>query len=191
MSGILGLISGIICAVLILAVLAWIVRYARFAGPRRVGAFECWIVLSPSEAGALSVLKQPEIEKWRKGLAEYHGDTILWYPRVGVSYKPEYEWLRSDLLVRRVNREDIENGHLVVACSWNDRPLLMTLSTDSYSGLAAWLESAPPGQPVAIDIADRTVGSTERLQILAREVKPIEINGLFSQQQRKDIDHKR
>ena len=41
-------------------------------------------------------------------------------------------------------------GWVVVLCAYGTSTLELAMSEAAYSGLAAWLESAPPGRPAQI-----------------------------------------
>ncbi|MFL6099363.1 MAG: DUF2550 domain-containing protein [Actinomycetales bacterium] len=113
---------------------------------RGVGAFDCSLRFGSTSHGM----------GWRLGVARYEADRIDWYrmfsfsPRVGTSL------VRADLLVQERRRPAgpesfaILAGALIVRCRYRDEVVELAMSEQAYTGFAAWLESAPPGQNVNV-----------------------------------------
>ena len=96
---------------------------------------------------------------WRLGVASYQLDEFRWYRIFGVSMRPEQAFPRRDLAVmaRRPPTEDeasiLGPGRIVAECqvAGNDT-VDLALAESAFTGLLAWLESAPPGSHLDVTI---------------------------------------
>ena len=83
---------------------------------------------------------------WRSGFGVYRADRLVWWQSRSLAVRPTYEWLRGSFSVSgRVplvcpGRPDL----FLVHCRHGSEGFDLTMSPEAYSGLASWLESAPP-----------------------------------------------
>lgn len=103
----------------------------------RVGSFESRLRFTTD-----SVTGGP----WRSGFGVYHADRLVWWQSRSLSVSPTHEWLRESFSV--AGRMPLEHaGRLdlfLVQCRYGQATFDLTMSPEAYSGLASWLESAPP-----------------------------------------------
>ena len=132
------------CAVLLLALLVTIVlRRRRLTS--RLGTFDC-------------SLRQPRgsRRRWALGVARYETDRLDWYRTFSLSPRPSCSFARGALdvtLWRDAEGHElvaVQPGAIVVECRHAGGPIELAMSNDAYTGLASWLESAPPGQNVNV-----------------------------------------
>lgn len=83
---------------------------------------------------------------WRSGFGVYRADRIVWWQSRSLAVRPHYEWSREDFHVTgRVPLDQAGRPDLyLVQCRHGEESFDLTMSPDAYSGLASWLESAPP-----------------------------------------------
>ena len=83
---------------------------------------------------------------WRSGFAVYRADRLVWWQSRSLSVKPRYEWSRESFRV--TGRVPLDQAGLpdlfLVQCRHGHERFDLTMSPEAYSGLASWLESAPP-----------------------------------------------
>jgi Protein of unknown function (DUF2550) len=113
---------------------------------RPVGTFECSL--------------RGEIAQWAPGVARYQQDRLDLYRLFSLRRRPIRSLPRLGLMIldRRVpasaERDTVLPGWVVVRCATQDGDhcdtLELAMSAQAYSGLATWLESAPPGQHVHV-----------------------------------------
>lgn len=102
-----------------------------------VGSFESRLrVTSTSATGG----------PWRSGFGVYRADRLVWWQSRSLSVGPRYEWLRERFSVAgRVPLDQAGHSDLyLVQCRYAHETFDLTMSAEAYSGLASWLESAPP-----------------------------------------------
>jgi Protein of unknown function (DUF2550) len=104
---------------------------------RRVGSFPC----SARPAGSAHV-------PWSLGIAHYSVGRIEWWRCWSLSPRPARTWLRDRLTITgRVPLDQAgQPGEYLVQCCYNGTDFELTMAADAYSGLASWLEAAPPGR---------------------------------------------
>jgi hypothetical protein len=121
---------------LISAALLFTVRRITFS--RRTASFDC-------------SLRRPD-GSWSLGVARYGDDRLDWFRVFSLSWRPRLTWLRDELtvVVRRPTRGPEVTAVLphavVVECRYAGTDLDLAMSDDAYTGLASWLEAAPPGR---------------------------------------------
>ncbi|MGH3497577.1 MAG: DUF2550 domain-containing protein [Nocardioidaceae bacterium] len=135
--------AGLLLALLAVPVLVLVVR-RRFLSRHR-GTFELSVNRVVRASGARG---------WTLGLGRYSGDRLEWFRVFSFSPRPKRTFGRGALEIvhqrRPIGSEQfaIYTGHVVVECRDAGRPIQLALSTQSLTGLMAWLESAPPGQSI-------------------------------------------
>jgi hypothetical protein len=133
-----------VLAVTALCLLA-VVSRRRFL-TRGVGAFDCSLRFGATSRGM----------GWRLGVARYEADRIDWYRMFSFSPRAGTSLVRADLLVQERRRPAgpesfaILAGALIVRCRYRDEVVELAMSEQAYTGFAAWLEAAPPGQNVNV-----------------------------------------
>ncbi|MGL4172729.1 MAG: DUF2550 domain-containing protein [Actinomycetota bacterium] len=109
------------------------------------GVFDCSVRMNPEARG-----------RWKLGVARYRGDGVEWFRVFDISPRPRRVFARSDLVIagRRelhgVEALSLTPGFLVLQCKQAHDALELAMSEESYTGLASWLESAPPGQNTSV-----------------------------------------
>lgn len=132
-------------ALALLILLAVVVRRAVLS--RSLGAFAC-------------SLRAETIRRsgpWKHGLARYGDEYLDWFRVFGVRPMPAESLSRRRLMIlgRRsaepAEAGEVLSGWVVVRCAYGTAIVELAMSEDAFNGLAAWLESAPPGQqPVGL-----------------------------------------
>jgi hypothetical protein len=113
---------------------------------RSAGAFDCSLRFSNGRPG----------KGWRLGLARYEADRIDWYRVFSVSLRPGTTLVRAELDVeerRRPSGPDsfaVLAGTIIARCRYRGEEVELAMTDQAYTGFAAWLESAPPGQNVNV-----------------------------------------
>jgi hypothetical protein len=93
---------------------------------------------------------------WMPGVARYEDDRLDWFRVFTMSPRPSQSLFRCRLLIldRRVPQGAevyaVTPGWVVVRCAHEAYLVELAMSEMAYNGLATWLESAPPGQNIAI-----------------------------------------
>jgi hypothetical protein len=96
-------------------------------------------------------LEQPEGRGWVLGLGRYREDSLEWYRIFSPLPVPKRSWRRCDLSLvsQRVPAPAEEYalyaGSVVVTCATPRGDTELAMSSDSLTGLQAWLEAGPPG----------------------------------------------
>ena len=142
----LPLVLVVAAAVLLLVavIVAFLVR--RLVLARGVGTFDC------SMRGA--VLHRAGT--WTLGVARYEADRLDWFRVFTISPRPARSLSRTRLVILERRLPDGPEsysffpGWVIVRCAYGALTLELAMSDPAYSGLAAWLESAPPGQHVNV-----------------------------------------
>jgi hypothetical protein len=113
---------------------------------RGAGAFDCSLRFGTARPG----------KGWRLGLARYEADRIDWYRVFSVSPRPGTSLVRGELDVqdrRRPSGADsfaVLAGSIIARCRYRGEEVELAMTDQAYTGFAAWLESAPPGQNVNV-----------------------------------------
>jgi hypothetical protein len=114
---------------------------------RALGAFDC-------------SLRHETIRQrsgWTHGVARYEDDRLDWFRVFTVHWRPAESLSRLRLVIldsRKPEPADsysVLPGWVVVRCAYGAVIVELAMSEGAYNGLAAWLESAPPGQHVTIN----------------------------------------
>jgi hypothetical protein len=93
---------------------------------------------------------------WAHGVARYEHDRLDWFQLFGLSLRPTRSLTRNGLEIierRSPDGADLTGllpGWVLVRCAYGARTLEFAMSEPAYSGLATWLESAPPGQHIIV-----------------------------------------
>jgi hypothetical protein len=93
---------------------------------------------------------------WTHGIARYGDDRLDWFRVFAVRLRAAESLTRHRLVI--LDRRDPEPeethsvlpGWVVVRCGYGASIVELAMSEGAYNGLAAWLESAPPGQHVSV-----------------------------------------
>lgn len=113
---------------------------------RGVGTFDCALRSDSRQGG----------RGWVLGVARYEADRLDWFRVLTVSPRPTRSLSRERLVILdRREPDDVSSyailpGWVVVVCAYGASTLELAMSDPAYNGLAAWLESAPPGQHARI-----------------------------------------
>jgi hypothetical protein len=113
---------------------------------RGVGAFDCSLRLGGSSSA----------NGWRLGVARYEPDRIDWYRVFSASPRPAESFVRSELDVQDRRRPSGQEtfavlaGAIIARCRYRGALVELAMTEQAYTGFAAWLESAPPGQNVNV-----------------------------------------
>jgi hypothetical protein len=116
---------------------------------RGVGTFDCSLRRTTRHGRGRS-------GSWVLGVARYEADRLDWFQVLTISPRPTRSLARERLaILDRRSPDDIPSyailpGWVVVVCAYGTSTLELAMSEAAYSGLAAWLESAPPGRTVQI-----------------------------------------
>lgn len=93
---------------------------------------------------------------WVIGVARYEHDRLDWFRVFGLSPRPARSLARSRLVILDQRAPEGPEtysflpGWVVVRCAYGTMTLELAMSEPAHNGLAAWLESAPPGQHVHV-----------------------------------------
>jgi Protein of unknown function (DUF2550) len=91
---------------------------------------------------------------WVLGLARYERDRLDWFRFFALSLRPARSLERGRLVILGLDNPQAPQSQsvlpdwVVVRCAYGALTLELAMSEPAYNGLAAWVESAPPGQPV-------------------------------------------
>lgn len=113
---------------------------------RSSGTFDCSLRTSTSRLG----------KGWVLGLARYEADRVEWFRVFDLSLRPRRVLHRPYLHVQDRRQPAgpeafaLAPGAVVVRCSSDGGAVELAMSDQSYTGFAAWLEAAPPGQSVSV-----------------------------------------
>ncbi|WP_022910363.1 DUF2550 domain-containing protein [Aestuariimicrobium kwangyangense] len=98
-------------------------------------------------------LARGQSHRWALGLARYEGNTLQWYPALGVSLRPALTLDRTETTFESQREPDVSEAiqlfsHDVVVTLRSTRPdqsHQLAMTPASLMGLLSWLEAAPPG----------------------------------------------
>lgn len=141
----LALNIGEVLAVILLAVVVVFVALSlrRWLLEHRGGTVEC----SLREPGHRGV--------WRLGIGRYSGDELLWFAIFGLRFRPRRVVHRRGLVVAAHRTPEAEEeaalqpGTGIVELRDEAGTVELAMSGSALTGFLAWLESAPPGTPLA------------------------------------------
>lgn len=146
-SDLLILLAVLLClvAAVLLVVLAVLVRRAILS--RGLGTFDC----------ALRAETIRRSSPWRHGIARYGDEQLDWFRVFGVRPRPAESLSRRRLVIlgsqpaRSEDTGEVLSDWVVVRCGYGSVIVELAMSEGAFNGLAAWIESAPPGQqPVSL-----------------------------------------
>jgi Protein of unknown function (DUF2550) len=101
-------------------------------------------------------LRRPD-GSWSLGIARYGDDQLDWFRVFSLSLRPRATWLRDSLtvVVRRPTRGGEATAVLprsvIVECRYAGQDVDLAMSDEAYTGLASWLEAAPPGRHAQVN----------------------------------------
>src|SRR5919202_6545657 len=139
-------VAVLVTLVIVLVGLWALVLARRLLLARGVGTFDCSLRRS-NRGGAGG---------WVLGVARYEADRLDWFQVLTVSPRPTRSLARERLVILERREPDavqsyaVLPGWVVVLCAYGTSTLEMAMSEAAYNGLAAWLESAPPGRHAQI-----------------------------------------
>jgi hypothetical protein len=93
---------------------------------------------------------------WTHGIARYGDDRLDWFQVFAVRLRAAETMARQRLVILDRRQPDPEDSHsvlpgwVVVRCGYGPTIVELAMSEGAYNGLAAWLESAPPGQHMSV-----------------------------------------
>jgi hypothetical protein len=93
---------------------------------------------------------------WTHGIARYGDDRLDWFRVFAVRLRAAETMARQRLVILDRRQPDPEDSHsvlpgwVVVRCGYGPTVVELAMSEGAYNGLAAWLESAPPGQHMSV-----------------------------------------
>lgn len=93
---------------------------------------------------------------WTHGIARYGDDRLDWFRVFAFRLRAAESLTRHRLLIldRRQPEPEESNsvlpGWVIVRCGYGPAIVELAMSEGAYNGLAAWLESAPPGQHMSV-----------------------------------------
>ena len=89
-------------------------------------------------------------------MARYEPDRIDWYRVFSGSPRPAESLVRAELDVQERRRPSGQEtfallaGSIIARCRYREEDLELAMTEQAYTGFAAWLEAAPPGQNVNV-----------------------------------------
>lgn len=134
----MGTLGWLLVAMLGIAVLVGVVGFSRLrALTTQVGSFEASL-----RQRSTSDLSDP----WVSGFGVYGRDRLVWWRTWSLAWTPKHEWVRERFSVTgRVPLDQAGRPDLyLVQCRYEEVSFDLTMSPGAYSGLASWLEAAPP-----------------------------------------------
>ncbi len=158
----LGVLEVVIAAVLLLAIAILLLAVRRRWLARQGGTFECSARLRTAHPSG----------GWALGVARYNGEMLEWFRFFSYAFRPRLSLRRGEVRVADSRDPDpvealaLYEGQRVLmlvgratapsaAAVTAVEPALakgqweLAMDPESMTGLLAWLESAPPGQPAS------------------------------------------
>ena len=92
---------------------------------------------------------------WTHGVARYQDDRLDWFRVFTARWRPAESLSRRRLVIldarppEPTDTHSVFPGWVVVRCAYGAVIVELAMSEPAFNGLAAWLESAPPGQHLA------------------------------------------
>jgi len=96
--------------------------------------------------------QQADARHWTIGVARYGPDRLEWFRVFSLSPRPArcFERDRFELVAQRVpsvpESRAVLPGVTVVSARYDSGDVDLAMSPEAYTGLASWLEAAPPGR---------------------------------------------
>jgi hypothetical protein len=93
---------------------------------------------------------------WIHGVARYEDDRLDWFRVFTGRLRPTESLSRRRLVIIESHQPEPSDTHskfpgwVVVRCAYGAVIVELAMSEPAFNGLAAWLESAPPGQHLAV-----------------------------------------
>jgi hypothetical protein len=140
MGGFAGPAVVVLALILLLVALVGAVLLRRELLSRGIGTFDC--SLRPRGHGS----------GWSFGLARFQHDRLEWFRLFAITMRPARSLVRRRLTILDHRRPDsvdvsvLNADWVLVVCSYDTHTLELAMSEMAYTGLATWLESAPPGE---------------------------------------------
>jgi hypothetical protein len=134
-------VAVLVTLVIVLVGLWAVVLARRLLLARGVGTFDCSLRRGTRRGAG-----------WVLGVARYEADRLDWFQVLTVSPRPTRSLARERLVILERREQDavqsyaVLPGWVVVLCAYGTSTLELAMSEAAYNGLAAWLESAPPGR---------------------------------------------
>ena len=94
--------------------------------------------------------------RWSHGIARYGDDRLDWFGVFAVRLRPAESLVRHRLVIIEQRLPDANESHsvlpgwVIVRCGYGPSIVELAMSEGACNGLAAWLESAPPGQNINV-----------------------------------------
>ena len=135
----------LVTLVIVLVGLWAVVLARRLLLARGVGTFDCSLRRGTRRGAG-----------WVLGVARYEADRLDWFQVLTVSPRPTRSLARERLVILEAREPEavqsyaVLPGWVVVMCAYGTSTLELAMSEAAYNGLAAWLESAPPGRHAQI-----------------------------------------
>jgi hypothetical protein len=133
---------GAVISLVLLGLAALLMR--RLLLTRGLGTFDC-------------TLRHETVQQrghWIHGIARYGDDQLDWFRVFELRLRAAESMARQRLVILGRRQPEPGESHsvlpgwVVVRCSYGPTIVELAMSEGAYNGLAAWLESAPPGQHV-------------------------------------------
>jgi hypothetical protein len=93
---------------------------------------------------------------WTHGVARYEDDRLDWFRVFTGRWRPAESLSRRRLVILDSHQPEPSDTHskfpgwVVVRCAYGAVIVELAMSEPAFNGLAAWLESGPPGQHLAV-----------------------------------------
>lgn len=148
----LEIAAGLALLLVLLAALFTVRRLAIGRG----ATFDCSLRAGPAHGSAGGLAAAPRDEPggqpWTIGVARYGPDRLEWFRVFSLSPRPArcFERDRFELVAQRVPAAPESRAALpgvtVVSARYDSGDVDLAMSPEAYTGLASWLEAAPPGR---------------------------------------------
>ncbi len=132
----------LVCLILLMGAVAGAFLMRRALLTRGLGSFSC------------GMRREEPSGAWAFGVARFEHDRLDWFRLFAISLRPARSLSRTRLVILGRHEHDggtppgVLPGWIVVRCAYGAVTIDLAMSDPAYNGLAAWLESAPPGQHV-------------------------------------------
>lgn len=151
MEGLVVSLTAFATAVAVLLLVFGSLVARRLVLSRDVGTFDCSV---RREAGGGP--RAHVAGSWMLGLARYEHDRLDWFRFFAFSLRPARSLERGRLVIlgrhapTGAEAGTVLPGWVVVRCAYGAVTVELAMSEGAYNGLAAWVESAPPGQGISV-----------------------------------------
>lgn len=121
----------------------------------RGATFDCSLRTAPAPRAPgddASAADAAHARRWSIGVARYGSDRLEWFRVFSLSPRPAmcFERDRFELVAQRVpsvpESRAVLPGVTVVSARYDSGDVDLAMSPEAYTGLASWLEAAPPGR---------------------------------------------